>query len=312
MRQIGTISDESQAHRLADYLFTRGIRVEVEPGKDGVAVWAIDEDHVAQGREELAAFLKNPADERYAAAEREARKLRDELIRKEKARQRNVVDVRRSWASPRGKPLTMLLIAVSCIVAVLTRFGEDWNDDRVAQKLTIAEYRPDGNHYIHWYGLARSFTNDPLVDPPRFQFWRLITPIFLHIGPVHLIMNMMALHVEGTLIETRRGTWRMALMVLLIAVLSNLAEYAWSHHPSFGGMSGVGFGLFGYVWMKSEFDPAAGIVTSQYNVYMMLGWLVLCMTGLVGPIANAAHFVGLVVGIILGYGPVLRRRIFGR
>jgi len=44
----------------------------------------------------------------------------------------------------------------------------------------------------------------------------------------------------------------------------------------------------------------------------MLGWLVLCMTGLIGPIANAAHFSGLIVGILLGYGPVVRRRILGR
>jgi GlpG protein len=311
MRQIGTLSDGRQAQRLADYLLTRGIRVEIEPEKTGPVMWVIDEDHVAPARAELQAFLEHPDDEKYAAAERAARRLRDDLIRREKARQKNVVDVRQSWASPRGKPLTVLLITVSCVVAILTRFGEDWSDDRVVQKLVIAEYRPDGN-YIRWYGLARSWTNDPFADPPRFQFWRLITPIFLHGGPAHLIMNMMALHVEGTLIETRRGTWRMALMVLMIALLSNLAEYGWSHHPNFGGMSGVGFGLFGYVWMKSEFDPAAGIVTSQYNVFMMLGWLVLCMTGWVGPIANAAHFAGLVIGILLGYGPVLYRQILRR
>jgi GlpG protein len=33
---------------------------------------------------------------------------------------------------------------------------------------------------------------------------------------------------------------------------------------------------------------------------MMLLWLVLCMTGVMGPIANAAHVVGLVVGIVFG------------
>jgi GlpG protein len=311
MRQIGTLTDQRQAQRLADYLFTRGIRVEVEPGNGGTVIWAIDEDRVAQAREELAAFLQNPEDEKYASAERAARQLRDDLIRKEKARLRNVVDVRRSWVSPRGRPLTTLLIVISCVVAVLTRFGDDWNDDRVAQALVISEYRSDGN-FVRWYGLGLSWTNRPEVEPPHFQLWRLITPIFLHIGPMHLVMNMMALHAEGTLIEMRRGTWRLAFMVLLIAVLSNLAQYVYGHSPTFGGMSGVGFGLFGYLWMKSEFDPVSGIAISRYNVYMMLGFLVLCMTGLVGPIANAAHVVGLVVGILMGYGPVLRRRIFGR
>ena len=32
----------------------------------------------------------------------------------------------------------------------------------------------------------------------------------------------------------------------------------------------------------------------------MMIWLVLCMTGMVGPIANAAHVMGLVVGIVFG------------
>ena len=36
------------------------------------------------------------------------------------------------------------------------------------------------------------------------------------------------------------------------------------------------------------------------TITMMLFWLVLCMTGLMGPIANAAHVVGLLVGVIFG------------
>ena len=94
-------------------------------------------------------------------------------------------------------------------------------------------------------------------------------------------------------------------------MLSNLIEYA-VDGPQFGGMSGVAFGLFGYAWMKSEFDPDAGIVISQTSVAMMLGFFVLCMTGWIGNIANAAHFVGLIAGILLGYGPVITRRLLSR
>jgi GlpG protein len=301
MRQIGTITDERQAQRLADYLFTRGIRVEVEPGKSGLAIWAIDEDHVAQAREELSAFLQKPADERYAAAEREARRLRDDLIRKEKARQKNVVDIRRKWSSTGGKPLTVLLIVVSCAVALASGFGENMHDP-VIQKLLIASIGADDRYHLVFRAGSEVLSG---------QVWRLITPIFIHYGPMHLLLNMMATYNLGSAIEFRRGTWRMAAMVLLIALLSNLAQYAWSG-TGFGGMSGVAFGLFGYAWMKSEFDPGMGLFIPSSSVMMMLGWLVLCMMGLVGPIANAAHFVGLVVGILLGYWPVLRRRIFGR
>jgi len=299
--------------RLADYLFTLGIRIQAEPAASGFAVWAIDEDRVAQARDELARFVLNPEDERYKAAEREARRLRDQLVAREKERQKNIVDVRSQWRVPRTRPLTFFLIAASCAVALATGFGEHLGDDSVSRHMVIAEYRP-GEHRgeVEYYGLGRSWSDGTAYNPPpRFQIWRFITPIFLHIGPLHLVMNMLAMHSLGTLLEIRLGSWRLGLMVLATGVISNVAQYLYSG-PTFGGMSGVAFGLFGYAWVKSEFDPDAGIFIPPRSVAMMLGWLVLCMTGLLGSIANAAHFAGLTAGILLGYGPVIRRRFLGR
>ena len=212
-----------------------------------------------------------------------------------------MVNVRSKWNSTGGKPLTVFLIAISCAVAFASGFGEDGHDP-VLQKLLIASY--DAND--RYFPVFR-----PNSDVFHGQVWRLVTPIFIHFGPLHLMMNMMATYNLGSVLERRYGTWRLAGMVLLIALLSNLAQYAYSG-TGFGGMSGVAFGLFGYAWMKSEFDPEAGIFIPPTSVAMMLGWPVLCMTGLLGHIANAAHFVGLLVGILLSYGPVLRRRFSGR
>jgi GlpG protein len=64
-------------------------------------------------------------------------------------------------------------------------------------------------------------------------------------------------------------------------------------------MSGVVYALFGYIWMKSYYEPEQGLFMHPNNVNLMLLWLVLCMTGVVGQIANAAHFVGLMVGVAL-------------
>lgn len=308
MRQIGSLADEKQVQRLGDYLLTLGVRIQVESDERGFAIWAIDEDRVPQAREELNRFIQNPHDERYSAAEREARKLRDELIRKEKERRRSVVDVRRQWTVPRARPLTFLLIVICCAVAFATDFG-DKGDGDVWQKLVIASYEHEGNRI--WYHPVFMRGSDVLHG----EVWRLITPIFLHGSLLHLLMNMMALQSLGTLVEIRRGTWRLALLVLSIALVSNVAEYLFSG-PSFCGISGVALGLFGYAWMKSEFDPAAGIVIPRSSVTMMLVFVGLCMTGLIGPIANAAHVSGLVMGMLLGYGPVVTRgvtrRILGR
>ena len=134
---------------------------------------------------------------------------------------------------------------------------------------------------------------------------------FVHIGILHLLMNMMALHSIGKLIELRFGTRTLGLIVLLTALVSNLSQYAWSG-PHFAGMSGVVFGLFGFVWMKSQFDPAAGFMINRSSVFMMLAWMGLCFTPVFGQIANAAHVMGLVTGMLLGYGPILVQRLMRR
>mgnify|MGYP002624122839 CR=1 FL=1 len=156
--------------------------------------------------------------------------------------------------------------------------------------------------------------NDTLPEVRQGQVWRLITPIFIHFGILHILGNMFGLFILGSQIESKEGKLRMALLVLVIAVLSNLAQYYLSplrirdgtiinleFSPTFGGMSGVVFGLFGYVWMKSVFQPSKGFFMTQGMVLFMLLWLFLCMTGKLGAIANTAHVVGLLVGLIWGY-----------
>ena len=76
MRQIGTLGDEDQARRFEDYALTRGIRTRVEQDDGRWAVWVYEEDHVAQGKEELESFQQNPDDERYVSASRSAESIR--------------------------------------------------------------------------------------------------------------------------------------------------------------------------------------------------------------------------------------------
>jgi GlpG protein len=115
--------------------------------------------------------------------------------------------------------------------------------------------------------------------------------------------------------ESRRGSLRFGLFVLFVAVLSNLAEYYLGHSriengrlvlagvPSFGGMSGVGFGLFGYLWVKSRLEPRLGLEMPSQSVLLMVGWFVLCWLGAFGAIANVAHTAGLLLGLLLAAAP---------
>jgi membrane associated rhomboid family serine protease len=66
-------------------------------------------------------------------------------------------------------------------------------------------------------------------------------------------------------------------------------------------MSGVNYGLFGFLWMKGKFGRDQNWQMHPQTVQLMLMWMVLCFTGLLGPIANGAHVGGLVIGALLGF-----------
>jgi len=78
----------------------------------------------------------------------------------------------------------------------------------------------------------------------------------------------------------------------------------------FGGMSGVVYGLLGYVWIRGKLDPSSGYSLPRWIIVMMMGWFLLCVVGAVPNIANTAHGVGLLVGAAWGFlsSGRLRRR----
>src|SRR5690606_16541906 len=70
------------------------------------------------------------------------------------------------------------------------------------------------------------------------QLWRLVTPIFLHGGILHLVFNMLWLYQLGSAIEHYEGSRLLLLMVMILGALCNTAQYLVSG-PAFVGMSGV-------------------------------------------------------------------------
>jgi len=152
---------------------------------------------------------------------------------------------------------------------------------------------------------------DRLIDIRQGQVWRLVTPIFLHGDLLHLLFNMIMFHLFARPIEMRKGAGALALMILLIALASNtaqgLAPSTWgplSGGPSFLGISGVVYGLMGYLWMKTVYDPGSGLYVNPSTVVFLLGWMTLGLTGVFQdtmPMANLAHLCGLLSGMVLGY-----------
>lgn len=302
MRQIGNLSDSEQAQTFQDYLLTRDIKSKVEQDGNVWAVWIIDEDDLLKAKEELAAFKSNPGDTRYRQSRQEATRIREALIQDAKVAKKQVVDVRQRWERPflSRCPVTMLLIGASILVAFGSRLGEDY--EPFVKALSFASADKAG-----MYHLIRSPDN----DLRRGEVWRLVTPIFLHFNFMHILFNMLGMRDLGSAVEVRRGSLRYALIVLTIAVISNTAQYAYSG-PSFGGMSGVLFGLFGYIWMRSRYDPSSGFYMPPNMVIFVMAYFFLCMLNIFGSIANMAHGAGLATGAVLGYVPIVWRDLSRR
>jgi GlpG protein len=148
------------------------------------------------------------------------------------------------------------------------------------------------------------------------EVWRLETPAFLHGGVLHILFNMLWLWILGKQVEEKIGAIRYLLMILLLGVLSNTAQYLMSGF-SFVGFSGIICGLAGYIWIRQRTAPWEGYAlqrgTLGFLMVFVLGIAALqCLTfglqyfqvaNIQLPVANTAHLVGALSGIILARIP---------
>ena len=300
MRQIGTLPDGEQAERFADFLRAQGTVCSIDRGEHGWAVWIHDEDRVPAARVELQTFSADPSQERYRHAHQQAaEKLRDDFARRKTARRQNV-SLRQRWEQPVVErcPITVGLLLACVVVGFFTRLGGHFLLSSTERAIDFLPLQRE-----LWISPDRTW-NAILSG----QIWRIWTPIFLHYGWLHIIFNSLVLKDFGMMLEDRLGTPRFLGLVLIVGAAGNLAQFAVTGLPYFGGMSGVNYGLFGYLWIRGKLDPESGLGVSPQNVTMMILWFVLCWTGLVGDIANWDHAAGLAAGIGLAAWASIKRR----
>lgn len=301
MRRIGTLSDRQEAARFGDFLLTQQIKSQIDPSGNEWAVWVHDEDRLDDAKEALEAFLADPDAERYQEAIVEADRVRHAEVRQRQQAKKNSVNMADRWRRPMIAqiPLTFALVVISVVVSVGTQFGRSMQ--AFGGRLAIVEVRSNGED--SWIAVDPATGGDRtvrvLAEVRSGQLWRLVTPIFIHMSLLHLAFNLYWTVVFGSLIETRQNAWTLLFVVLVTAVVSNFSQY---HFESFGfgGMSGVGYGMFGYLWMLGKVNPRSDIHIPPNLVFLFIAWLLICMTGAIGPIANYAHAFGLLTGMVIG------------
>lgn len=298
MRLIGHLDSEERGVVFGDYLHAKGIANGVEREDDGRwGIWVHSDEHLERAGSLLKSYLSFQSDPEFERIARQAEEKRMEERRRVGQAQANYIEIGHQWQqdrllSTRVGRLTLALIVISIGVAIVSGLGDKTEK---LQPLFITQYevtQRQGQSYIVWHKW--------LPEVRKGQVWRLVTPMFIHFGLWHLLFNMMWLKDLGSMIERRQGMWLLGVFVLVTSVASNVAQFAWSG-PSFGGMSGVVYGLLGYAWLRGHFDPRSGLSLDKRIVVWMGIWFVLCLTPVIPGIANAAHAAGLAVGCAWGF-----------
>lgn len=290
MRLIATLSDQATAEGLGEVLRRQGVENLVERDDGGRwSLWIRAEEDVARARTLFAQYQANPGATlvlpppeslpRSTASPPPSRTRRAE--RPERDERLVPVGAALGWAT--------LGVVVLCAL-VATQVGVTRVNSEVLRKLLLSEVP---------YRWGSSWV-DFLPEVRHGEVWRLLTPAFVHFGWAHILFNLWAFWDLGNLIERCQGALRLVMLVVGLAVISNLGQYVVAG-PRFGGLSGVVYGLLGYVWMMGRFRPSAGMILHPQSLVMMLVWFVICIRGALGiPVANTAHGVGLVAGMVWG------------
>lgn len=167
-----------------------------------------------------------------------------------------------------------------------------------------------------------------IVDPARFgaplpglgalllewEVWRWFTPALLHFSVWHLGFNCAIVVELGRRVEAATGGASLWALVLWLGVVSNLAQYAFGGGPLFGGLSGVAYGLLGYVVVRQRLAPSVPAWRLPAGLpVVLLAFLVLFSLGITEPfglyVANAAHWGGLAAGALAALAAAGRGRV---
>ncbi len=270
-----------QEHRVAlafsDYLKTIGIHNTIEVEPDRFAIILYREEDTDRAEQELNKFLANPQDMRYWQASWQTGQ-----VIKESLDSQSSIGFKQVFANlwARSGVLT-LIISLICVGVYL---------------VFAAVGRP-----------VFEALNYPQDIKHTQEYWRLLTPVFIHFNFAHLLFNLIWWWDLGGLIERTQSKMQLLGVFLATALLSNLGQsLAFGNANNFGGLSGVVYGLLGYVWLYPLANPKVGFRLNTAIVAFMIGWLVVGYSGIldniIGKMANDAHLIGLLTGIILGCG----------
>ncbi|MBW3593976.1 MAG: rhomboid family intramembrane serine protease [Actinobacteria bacterium] len=152
-------------------------------------------------------------------------------------------------------------------------------------------------------GLTERLLMSPLAIE-NGQYWRLVTPMFLHGGIFHILMNSYVLYIFGPNVEQAFGSVRFALMYLAAGFMGNVLSFVIPPDNNSLGASGAIFGLAGILFVYLYRRRRSTFIMRYLRSisFFIVANVVLGFTLLAGIVDNFAHLGGLLGGIVLGLG----------
>ncbi len=266
------INNESYAHLLANYLTSQQLIAHVLPSqKEGEYVIVLEDDAKVEDAKAICEeFLRQPRHPKYQQAAWES----GEQVALHPSRTNNLkIGNLMNWA--KEAPLAASVLFICTLVYALSWLGFFG--------------------YVEQYLKMQPFGQLQQTH----EYWRLITPAFIHFSAIHFIFNVLWWSMIGSQIERIFGFTMLLVVFLVSAVASNLAQAIVSG-PAFGGLSGVVYAVLGFAWWIGWLKPSWGLYIPKSIVIFMLIWLVLGYTDVLWVnMANTAHTVGLISGCLI-------------
>lgn len=194
-------------------------------------------------------------------------------------------------ASIRGAPATGIFVAINILffIGVMITGGTDG--------------RAGIQNLIDWGAKHGPFIAEG-------EYWRLVLPMFLHIGFFHLLTNLFGLVIFGSMVERIFGTRNFVAIYLAAGVMGNVASFVAGPHLSVGA-SGAVFGIFGAFGMYLLLNRRLlGQVGRQQltSIGVIVGINVVFGLSVSG-VDNAAHIGGLITGALVAFLVAPRERL---
>lgn len=159
--------------------------------------------------------------------------------------------------------------------------------------------------------LFSGFTELMLLDQNSFpQLWRFLTAIFLHGSIIHIMYNLFALALFGSILEKFIGGKKFLAVFFLSGIFANII--AFNFYPASLGASGAVYGILGALTIMK---PGMMVWAFGFPMPMFIAailWIAGGVLGLFipGNTGHIAHLSGIAVGFILGilYRIALKKR----